>query len=279
MTDAPLSLPVSLPLPRAVPDRGYGALNGRGLWTLWAKETDRFLKIWSQTLIAPAVLTLLFFAVFGVSLGSGGQATVGGTPFLTWLLPGLVIMTLAQSAFTSPAAALVLSKIQGSIVDLVMAPLSPLEWTLGFVLSGVVRGALVGILTTFVLFLFHPVAFVDGGFVLYHALMGALMLSLLGYITGLLSDKFDQMATVQNFIVMPATFLSGTFFPLSALPAFWQKVCLANPFFYMIDGFRYGFTGVAEGPLTAGVCVMLGADLALFAVACFVTARADQLRN
>ncbi len=247
-----------LPHPRAL-----GAVNWLGLWTLTGKEVRRFVIVHAQTIGAPVITTLLFYIVFATALGGTGRE-VDGISYMAFLAPGLIMMSMAQNAFANTSSSFVISKVQGNIVDVLMPPLSPLELTLGYTLGGVARGVVVGAVSVPVLALVAPVEIVDIGYVLYHALMGSMMLSLMGVIGGIWSDKFDHLAAFQNFIVLPATFLSGTFYTSSQLPEAWRIVCHLNPFFYMTDGFRYGFTGVSDGTLGVGIGVMLGVNALLF---------------
>jgi ABC-2 type transport system permease protein len=254
------SFPASLPRPRAL-----GSVNGLGLWTLIDKEIWRFLNISAQTIMAPVIMTLLFFAVFAFS--TDGQRSVEGIPYLAFLAPGLVMMSMAQNAFFNSATSLVLSKLQGNIVDILMAPLSPFELTIGYTMGGVVRGVLVGIVTIACLVFFIDIKVHSLFFILYYAVTGSMMMTLIGVITGIWADKFDHMATVQNFIVLPATFLSGTFYSIDHLPESFRFFCNINPFFYMIDGFRYGFIGVADGSLPIGLAFVFVVNLGLLGVA------------
>ncbi len=272
----------SPPLPpaeRLLPDVGFGGVHVRALGTLMVKETARYLKVPMQTLVAPAITALLIFTVFGLSAGGATARSIGGVPFLSWLLPGLVMMTVAQQAFSSTSSALILGKMQGYIVDLVMAPLSPFEWTAALALSGLWRGLIVGVLTTFTLFLLHPVAYAQAGLLLFYAIAGALMMSLLGLLTGLWSDKFDDMMMIQSFIVAPATFLSGTFLPASQLPGVWGHINAFNPLFYAVDGFRQGLAGAGESDPALGMAVMVVVNVVLFGCAMCMIARARKLKN
>ncbi len=261
--------------PRVRPRRGT---NWRGLWTLTLKEVKRFLKIGGQTVVSPIVMVALFFAVFSMATGDSARI-VGGVPFLHFLIPGLLMMTMAQAAFMNTSASLILSKLQNNIVDLLMAPLSPFELTTGYAMGGLARGLVVGAACFGVLFLFAPVGIAHFWAVFYYAAMGSLMLSLIGLVTGIWGSDFDHMGAVQNFIVMPATFLSGTFFSVSQLPEGWLWVIVYNPFFYMIDGFRYGFTGQAEGDILGGAAILLFVNMLLFHVAYWMFARSSHLRN
>ena len=252
-----------LPGPRL---RTYGAINGRGLWTLYLKEVRRFLKVFQQTIAAPVVTTLLFFAIFTLALGSSVEM-VEGVTFAGFLAPGLVMMAMVQNAFANTSSSLVIGKIQGNIVDVMMPPLAPWELTVGFALGGVSRGLLVGVVTAAVMALLAPVSVHDPAAVAYFAVAACLLLSLLGVIGGIWSEKFEHMAAVTNFVVTPLTFLSGTFYSIERLPPFWQHVAHANPFFYMIDGFRYGFIGHADAPVWLGAVVLAVVDLALMLLA------------
>jgi ABC-2 type transport system permease protein len=188
-------------------------------------------------------------------------------PYLTFLVPGLIMMSMAQNAFANTSSSLVISKVQGNIVDVLMPPISPLELTIGYMTGGVVRGLLIGIISILALAAFVDVPLAHPGFILFHALMGSTMLALLGLVGGIWSEKFDHLATVQNFIIMPATFLSGTFYTADKLPEAWRFLCHLNPFFYMIDGFRYGFIGVSDGTLEIGIGVMVVVNAALMTAA------------
>ena len=177
------------------------------------------------------------------------------------------MMSMAQNAFANSASSLVISKVQGNIVDVLMPPLSALELTFGYTVGGIVRGLVVGIVSLACLALFADVGIYDAFYIGYHAIMGSMMLALMGVIGGIWAEKFDQMAAVQNFIVMPATFLSGTFYTADRLPEGWRFLCHLNPFFYMIDGFRYGFIGVSDGTLHLGLVVLAAVNAVLLSVA------------
>jgi len=245
--------------------RRYGAVNWIGLGTLVAREVRRFLKVGMQTVAAPVVTTLLLLAVFALALG-GAVREIAGVRFAEFLAPGLVMMAMAQNAFANSSSSLVIAKVQGNIVDSLMPPLSAGELTLGFALGGVARGLAVGAAVAACLLPFVPMRLHAPGFVAFHALAATLLLSLLGVLAGIWSQKFDHIAAVTNFVVTPLAFLSGTFYTVDRLPEPWHAVALANPFFYMIDGFRYGFLGHADGGLWTGVAAMLVANLALGAL-------------
>ncbi|MDR3424476.1 MAG: ABC transporter permease [Alphaproteobacteria bacterium] len=248
-----------IPSPRP---RFIGFVNWLGLGTLIAKEIERFLGVYTTTILAPVVTTLLYFTVFAFAFG-GSLRSVGAVPFLAFLAPGLVMMSMAQNAFINTSSSLVISKIQGNIVDVLMPPLSSFELMAGYALGGLARGLVVGAVSVACLAFLAPMAVHSLFFILYHAIMGSMMLALVGIMGGLWSEKWDHLAAVQNFIVLPATFLSGTFYSINLLPQSWQFLCRLNPFFYMIDGFRFGFIGVADGNLLIGLLVMFEINLVL----------------
>ncbi len=246
------------PSPRAI-----GAVNWRGLWTLYVKEVRRFLSVFTQTLIAPMVTTLLFLAIFALALGGAGRQAAG-VDYIQFLAPGLIMMTLMQNAFANTSSSIVMAKIQGNIVDVLMPPLSASELNLGFVGGGVTRGLMVGLTTGLAIWVFVPLRPHAPAVVLYFALNAALMLSLLGVVAGICSERFEHIAGVTNFIIVPLSFLSGTFYSIERLPPDWQFVAHFNPFFYLIDGLRYGVIGRADGALGVGMALVLAVNVALW---------------
>ena len=212
---------------------------------LFYKEVLRFWKVSFQTVAAPVLTAVLYMLIFGHVLEDHVKV-YGQVSYTAFLVPGLVMMSVLQNAFANSASSLVQSKIMGNLVFLLMTPLSHWNWFFAYVGSSVVRGLLVGA-GVFVSTLFFAVpTFVAPGWIVIFAVLGAAMLGTLGLIAGLWADKFDQMAAFQNFVIMPMTFLSGVFYSIHSLPAFWQGVSHLNPFFYMIDGFRFGFFGVSD---------------------------------
>ncbi len=264
---------MSVPQPRHI-----GAVNWLGLWTHYAKEVKRFYKVGFQTLVAPVVTTLLFLAIFTLALGRS-LAELGGVPFEQFLAPGLIMMAIIQNAFSNTTSSLMISKIQGNIVDMLMPPISPGELTLGFVLSGATRGLLVALFVGVVISLFVPLRIHDAGMIVFHAVSASLMLSLIGLITAVWADKFDQIASITNFVIMPLSFLSGTFYSIERLPPMWQDIALINPFFYMIDGFRYGFIGHHDGSLMTGVILVCAINAGLWWTCHTMFARGYKLKD
>jgi len=271
MHTSPSSIPATpvTPAPTTVGPRIMKGINWIGLRTFIRKETARFMNVYMQTLIAPLVTLFLFFIVFTLALGGGqGQSReILGVPYVAFLAPGLLMMTMIQNAFSNSSSSITIAKVQGNIVDVLMPPLSAGEILAGYALGSLIRGLMIGAIGIAFLALFLHVTVHSIWMVAGYALLGNLMLGLLGILGGLWSEKFDHLAAVTNFIITPMTFLSGTFYPLTALPDAWQKVALCNPFFYMIDGFRAGFIGVPEADITTGIILLtcLNAALAFMA--------------
>jgi ABC-2 type transport system permease protein len=257
--------------------RQFGAVNWLGFWTLYIREVRRFLKVSTQTLVAPVVTTLLFLAIFLLALG-GQQRHVGNISYAEFLAPGLIMMAMAQNAFANTSSSLMIAKVQGNIVDVLMPPLTAGEFTWGFTLGGVTRGIVVGLVVGLTMELFVPLHMAAPGFVIFHAIAASLLLSVLGVLGGIWADKFDHIAAVTNFVVTPLSFLSGTFYSIDRLPPPWHQFALLNPFFYMIDGFRYGFIGHADGPPWLGVAVMAAINAALLALCHLLVARGYKLK-
>ena len=223
----------------------------------------RFLNVFTQTLLAPVVVTLLFLAIFALALGGAGRA-VAGVDYILFLAPGLIVMSLMQNAFANTSSSIVMGKIQGNIVDVLMPPLSASELNLAIAGGGVTRGLMVGLAAGLAIWAFVPLDLHDPLAVLYFALNGAVMLALLGIVAGIWAERFEHIAGVTNFVIMPLSFLSGTFYSIERLPPEWQLAVQFNPFFYLIDGMRYGFIGRADGTLGIGVALVLAVNVALW---------------
>ena len=254
-----------------------GAVNWLGLWSLYLKEIRRFAKVATQTVISPLVTTFLYLVIFSLALGRS-VPQLGGVSYAQFLVPGLIMMAMAQNAFANTSSSLVISKVQGNIVDLLMPPLNAAELTLGLAAGGLTRGLAVGLTSGVVVRIFLPFGIHDWFFIVFDAVAASLMLSFLGILAGLWAEKFDQMAAVTNFVITPLSFLSGAFYSTDRLPDIWRHIAHLNPFFYMIDGFRYGFIGHADGSLLAGTFVLAGADLLLGLATWQLIARGYKLR-
>ncbi len=253
-------------------------INWIGWQSLYLKEVRRFLNVATQTVAAPVVTTLLFLAIFTLALGRAVE-TVNGVPFAQFLAPGLIVMAMVQNAFANTSSSLVISKIQGNIVDVLMPPISPVEFVTAYALAGVTRGIIVGLSTGLGMWVFVPFALETVWTIVFFAVAASLMLSLIGIIGGIWADKFDHMAAITNFVITPFAFLSGTFYSIERLPEVFQVVAFFNPFFYMIDGFRSGFIGTSDAPIWLGVAVMVGINAALGVVAWRMVATGYKLKS
>ena len=248
-------------------------VNWGGLSTLYIKEVRRFFKVQMQTVWAPAITTLLYLVIFTVALGREGR-TVLGVPFADFIAPGLIVMAMLQNSFANASFSLMVGKMQGTIVDYLMPPLSVGELIAALVGAAVTRAALVGGAVWLIMALWpgvdvgivHPLS------VLWFGLMGSLMLALMGVITSMWADKFDHAAVVTNFVVTPLSLLSGTFYSVEQLSPTFQAVSHANPFFYVISGFRHGFLSEADSPIWVGGIGLALLNVALFA-ACYALLR------
>ena len=238
-----------------------------GFQTLFYKEILRFWKVATQTLTAPIVTAMLYLLIFGHVLESHVQV-YPGVKYTAFLIPGLVMMSVLQNAFANSSSSLIQSKITGNLVFVLLPPLSHWELFSAYVLASVVRGLAVGAGVFIITAWFANLSFVAPWWIAIFALLGAAMLGTMGLIAGIWAEKFDQLAAFQNFLIMPATFLSGVFYSIHSLPPFWQAVSHANPFFYMIDGFRYGFFGQSDvNPrLSFAIVSLFFAVLALIAI-------------
>lgn len=245
--------------------RIIGSFNWIGLQTLVRKEVGRFMNVYFQTIFAPLITLGLFFTVFSISMG--GDRMVMGVPYMHFLAPGLLMMTMIQNSFANSSSSLIIAKVQGNIVDLLMPPLSATEILLGYIIGALFRAFMIGGIgiTLMVVFLHLPIE--RPVLVLGFAILGNMMMGALGIVGGLWAEKFDHLASITNFIVTPLTFLSGTFYALSALPPLWQTIAHFNPFFYVIDGFRAGFIGTPEANLGAGVALLIFSNLILLSLA------------
>ncbi|MBI3283722.1 MAG: ABC transporter permease [Burkholderiales bacterium] len=233
-----------------------------GFNTLFYKEVLRFWKVATQTITAPIMTALLYLLIFGHVLDAHVQV-YPGVRYTAFLVPGLVMMSVLQNAFANASSSLIQSKITGNLVFMLLPPLSHWDLFGAYVLAATVRGLAVGLGVFVVTAWFANLSFVAPGWILLFALLGAAMLGTMGLIAGIWAEKFDQLAAFQNFFIMPATFLSGVFYSIHSLPAYWQTISRFNPFFYLIDGFRYGFFGhsdvdpVASLAIVAVFCLLL----------------------
>jgi ABC-2 type transport system permease protein len=241
------------------PDMGvrrFGRVNWRGLATLCTRETRRFLSVWTQTLLAPLITAGLFLAVFSLAIGPT-RGEVMGVPFTIFLAPGLLMMQVIQNAFANTSSSIMVSKVQGNIVDTLMPPLSAAELLVGYLAGAVGRGLFVAVAIAAVMWLVLGVGLAHPLWWLAFVLTGSAFLGALGIVAAIFAAKFDQMAAITNFIVVPLSFLSGTFYSIATLPPAMQTLTHLNPVFYLIDGARYGMIGASDSPPALGLAVVL----------------------
>jgi ABC-2 type transport system permease protein len=232
--------------------RRFGLINWVGAWTLYKKEVLRFLIVWIQTIFSPLISSLLFLLVLSLAIGAD-RGDILGVPFITFLAPGLISMQVIQQSFSHSSSSFMIGKIQGNILDLLYAPLSAAEVTVSISLAAVTRSVMIAAVSIIVFKLIIKIEITNYLLLVIFTLLSSFILGNIGIIAGLWAEKFDHMATVTNFVIVPLSFLSGTFYSIDRLPEFLQIVSRANPFFYMIDGFRYSFIGQADGSITVGL--------------------------
>jgi len=232
--------------------RRFGLINWVGAWTLYKKEVLRFLIVWIQTIFSPLISSLLFLLVLSLAIGAD-RGDVLGVPFITFLAPGLIAMQVIQQSFSHSSSSFMIGKIQGNILDLLYAPLSATEVTISITLAAVSRSVMIAIVSIIVFKLIIDIEITNYLLLAVFTLLSSFILGNIGIIAGLWAEKFDHMATVTNFVIVPLSFLSGTFYSIERLPEVLQMISKANPFFYMIDGFRYSFIGKADGSIFIGL--------------------------
>jgi ABC-2 type transport system permease protein len=249
-----------------------------GLWTLFYKELLRFWKVSLQTILSPLVTTLLYLLIFSHVL-EGHVEVYPGVGYTAFLIPGLVMMAMLQNAFANSSSSLIQSKMAGNIVFLLLPPLAYWEFFTAYVAAAVVRGLVVGLGVGLAGWWFAPLTLAHPLWLLAFALLGCAMLGAFGIVTALWAGGYDQMAAVQNFVIMPLTFLSGVFYSIHSLPPFWQALSRYNPFFYLIDGFRYGFFGVSDVSPVLGLSIVGMGFLALSLATLALLKSGYKLRN
>lgn len=253
-------------------------MNWVATYTLLGKEVARWRKVWMQTVLAPVVTALLYLLVFGHVL-EGRVEVFDGVSYAAFLIPGLLMMAVIQNAFANTSSSLIQSKVMGSIVFILLPPFSALEMFLAYIGAAVLRGLAVGF-GVFLLAYFYVEVPVDNIFVVIaFAVLGSYVMGGLGLIAGMWAEKFDQIAAFQSFLIVPLTFLSGVFYSIKSLPLFWYQLSKANPFFYMIDGFRYGFFGQSDQPILLSLLVMVTAAAVLTVICVSMLKSGYKLRD
>jgi len=258
--------------------KGIGAVNWIGLITLTKREIMRFIKIYMQTIIGPALTTLLFLIIFSIALGRSSKL-VGEIPFLEFLGPGLIIMSMIQNSFGNSSSSLLSAKVAGNISDFLMPPFTPFEFTSAFLIGSIARGLLVGIASVALIITLVPIKVYDLVALVYFSFISCSIMGLVGIISGIWADKFDQMAAITNFLVTPLALLSGTFYSISNLPTTFYLVSQLNPFFYMIDGFRYSLIGYSDANIIVGATVLFILNLVLFLTTIVIIKKGYRLKS
>ena len=242
-------------------------INWYGAFTLTQREVKRFLKVYNQTVISPMISALLFLAIFALAMSSQ-NAPIANIEFVNFIAYGLIIMSIMQQSFSNSSSSFIMYKVLGYLNDILMPPLGYIEIIFAFIIGSLIRGVLVGIAVSlaFVPFIdyqiFHPFLLVT------YVLLACLLLGKLGLFAALISNTFDQLSAVTNYLINPLAFLSGTFYSVNSLPLFFQKVNLVNPFFYIIDGFRYCLTNQSDGDIALGISVLVLSNISMFCLLC-----------
>jgi len=237
-------------------EKKFGHVNWIGVWTLYKKEVLRFLVVIIQTIISPLVTSLLFLLVISIAIGNE-RGNVLGFSFINFLAPGLIAMQIIQQAFSHSSSSIMIGKIQGNIVDILYAPLTAGEITLAINLAACTRSIMIAVVSLVVFNFIIDLEFHNFFYIFIYTFLGSFILSSIGIIIGLWADKFDHMASATNFIIVPLSLLSGTFYSIDRLPDILKQVSEMNPFFYIIDGFRYGFLGTADGSIQFGLFYLI----------------------
>ena len=258
--------------------KGIGAVNWIGLMTLTKREIMRFIKIYMQTIIGPALTTLLFLIIFSIALGRSSKL-VGEIPFLEFLGPGLIIMSMIQNSFGNSSSSLLSAIVAGNISDFLMPPFTPFEFASAFLIGSIARGLLVGIASVALIITLVPIKVYDLVALVYFSFISCSIMGLVGIISGIWADKFDQMAAITNFLVTPLALLSGTFYSISNLPTTFYLVSQLNPFFYMIDGFRYSLIGYSDANIIVGATVLFILNLVLFITTIVIIKKGYRLKS
>ena len=256
-----------------------GIINWRGMYTLYCKEVHRFMKVAMQTLVAPVVTSALFMLVFTLAI-EGRASTFEGSTYMQFLAPGLAMMAVLQNAFANTSSSIIIGKVQGNIVDILMPPLGSFELLLALLLGGITRGVLVGIISMTLLSFIGNTGFTHNVLIATaFLLLGSCAMSLVGILAGIWATKFDSLAAITNFVIQPLSFLSGTFYSIKTLPDIVERFAVFNPFFLVIDGFRYGILGINDGPIFVGLFALFAVNVALFVTSYYVLESGYKLKS
>ena len=258
--------------------RRFGLINWIGFYTLYKKEVLRFLIVWIQTIFSPLITTLLFLAVLSLAIGNNREDILS-VSFISFLAPGLIAMQIIQQSFSHSSSTFMIGKMQGNIVDILYAPLSPSEVTGAIILSAITRSFLIMIISIITISFFVDLEVTNYFSLILFSFLSSFILASVGVISGLWAEKFDHMATITNFIVVPLSFLSGTFYSISKLPEVLQTISKLNPFFYMIDGFRYSFIGASDGSIFFGAAYLSFLSIFLWFIAYYLYKKGYKIKS
>ena len=258
--------------------RRFGLVNWIGAYALYKKEVLRFLNVWIQTIFSPLVSSLLFLMVLSLAIGND-RGEVLGVTFINFLAPGLIAMQVIQQSFSHSSSSFMIGKIQGNIVDVLYAPLSASEVTLAITLAAVTRSFIIASISIIIFYFIVDLQIKNYYLLIIYTLLSSFILGALGIIVGLWAEKFDHMATATNFVIVPLSFLSGTFYSIDKLPYFLQAISKANPFFYMIDGFRYSFIVKSDGSILVGLIYLLILSILVWFIAYLLYKKGYKIRS
>ena len=258
--------------------RRFGLINWVGAWTLYKKETLRFLIVWVQTIFSPLISSLLFLMVLSLAIGTG-RGEMLGVSFISFLAPGLISMQVIQQSFSHSSSSFMIGKIQGNIVDVLYAPLSAAEVTIAVSLAAATRSFMIAGVSILIFYLIIDIQIKYFFMLILFTFLSSFILGNIGTIAGLWAEKFDHMASVTNFVIVPLSFLSGTFYTIDKLPDFLQTISKANPFFYMIDGFRYCFIGTSDGSIFIGITYLTILSLLSWFTAYFLYKKGYKIKS
>lgn len=253
-------------------------INYIGTWTLFKKETWRFLKVYNQTLVAPVINGLLLLAIFKLAVGRQ-LAEIGGIPFGEFMAAGLIMMIVIQQAFANTSSSLIMAKVIGFIIDFLMPPLRAGEMIMAMTMSAVLRGFMVAIVAIIAISIFIPLDMDNIALMFFYIFFSSLFMALLGLITGVFAESFDHVSAITSYIITPMSFLSGTFYSIKNLPGFWHEVAIYNPFFHMINGFRYAMTGYSDGNIELGMATLVGCNVVLWIFAHALISRGYRIKQ
>ena len=256
----------------------FGAVNWIGFKSLWLKECNRFISVWQQTLLSPLVSSLLFLTVLSLALGND-RGDVLGHSFVIFLAPGLIAMSLLTQSFSHSVSSLMIGKIQGNIVDMLYAPLTALEVSMAIILAAIMRSFIIAIISIIVFSFVVEIPISNIFYIIIFGFLSSFILGSLGFIAGLWAEKFDHTATVTNFIITPLSFLSGVFYSIDKLPNIFQVISHINPFFYMIDGFRYCFLGQADGSIKFGIIYLTLLSFVMWFIAFYLYKKGYKIKS